>query len=371
MAGTGENTQGNNNVSTCEQTAQQNQERQTDRPPEVVAGQQIPELRTLNPPLYYRSHANGNNTTPDQLEQQAESADEYDFPSPGINSENLNDDLDGYDYGSDFGGSDEGFGEFEDTNEELEDRGFVDRVLSENANRERDTSGMSTLRTPPTTQVRETALAAVILRSSPVHDDQNHIGNTQSSTLSSDESRRHSADVDEFIAINTQFSPRIHRRSSRFSGSSHAPEMIDLSSSTSHQGEPPAKRRHSRRATDADTTQMDDNGTNKRQKPDDLLTTPEAAVAIGESASVAAVLATQQNGIAIRSRVMFKCAVCLDLPDPAVFIHPCGHVFCEGCAQGAVQTTRRCPVCRHNMRTNDIRVLQFRVAKIGRTDDKA
>ncbi|KAJ2235702.1 hypothetical protein H4R99_007884 [Coemansia sp. RSA 1722] len=69
---------------------------------------------------------------------------------------------------------------------------------------------------------------------------------------------------------------------------------------------------------------------------------------------------------ATRSRIMFKCAVCLDTPDPAVFVHPCGHVFCEACAQGAVQSTRKCPVCRHQMRARDIRVLQFRVAGIKR-----
>ncbi|KAJ2508707.1 hypothetical protein IWW47_000470 [Coemansia sp. RSA 2052] len=69
----------------------------------------------------------------------------------------------------------------------------------------------------------------------------------------------------------------------------------------------------------------------------------------------------------IRTRTQFKCAVCLDTPDPAVYVHPCGHVFCEGCAQGAVQTTGKCPVCRHAMRARSIRVLQFRVAPIGRT----
>ncbi|KAI8322490.1 hypothetical protein GQ54DRAFT_297318 [Martensiomyces pterosporus] len=67
-----------------------------------------------------------------------------------------------------------------------------------------------------------------------------------------------------------------------------------------------------------------------------------------------------------RTRALFKCAVCLDKPDPAVFVQPCGHVFCEGCAQGAVQSTKRCPVCRHSMRAKDIRVLQFRVARVGR-----
>ncbi|KAJ2845406.1 hypothetical protein J3B02_004690, partial [Coemansia erecta] len=69
---------------------------------------------------------------------------------------------------------------------------------------------------------------------------------------------------------------------------------------------------------------------------------------------------------AAKTRIMFKCAVCLDLPDPAVFVHPCGHVFCEACAQGAVQSTRKCPVCRHQMRARDIRVLQFRIANIKR-----
>ncbi|KAJ1814994.1 hypothetical protein LPJ60_005866 [Coemansia sp. RSA 2675] len=70
-----------------------------------------------------------------------------------------------------------------------------------------------------------------------------------------------------------------------------------------------------------------------------------------------------------RTRTQFKCAVCLEAPDPAVFVHPCGHVFCEGCAQGAVQTTGKCPVCRHAMRTRNIRVLQFRIAPIGRTSN--
>ncbi|KAJ2878308.1 hypothetical protein H4R27_005872 [Coemansia aciculifera] len=69
----------------------------------------------------------------------------------------------------------------------------------------------------------------------------------------------------------------------------------------------------------------------------------------------------------LRTRTQFKCAVCLETPDPAVFVHPCGHVFCEGCAQGAVQTTGKCPVCRHAMRARNIRVLQFRIAPIGRT----
>ncbi|KAJ2798845.1 hypothetical protein H4S07_005592 [Coemansia furcata] len=69
----------------------------------------------------------------------------------------------------------------------------------------------------------------------------------------------------------------------------------------------------------------------------------------------------------LRTRTQFKCAVCLETPDPAVFVHPCGHVFCEGCAQGAVQTTGKCPVCRHAMRARSIRVLQFRIAPIGRT----
>ncbi|KAJ2772166.1 hypothetical protein IWQ57_001882 [Coemansia nantahalensis] len=67
-----------------------------------------------------------------------------------------------------------------------------------------------------------------------------------------------------------------------------------------------------------------------------------------------------------RSRVLFKCAVCLDRPDPAVFMQACGHVFCEGCAQCAVQSTMRCPVCRHGIHMRDIRVLQFRVAKVRR-----
>ncbi|KAJ1845749.1 Rab geranylgeranyltransferase, partial [Coemansia sp. RSA 2703] len=72
--------------------------------------------------------------------------------------------------------------------------------------------------------------------------------------------------------------------------------------------------------------------------------------------------------VALRPRIMFKCAVCLDSPDPAVFVHPCGHVFCESCAQSASQSTGKCPVCRHSMRPKDIRILQFRVAAITRRE---
>ncbi|KAJ1943355.1 hypothetical protein EC988_006254, partial [Linderina pennispora] len=33
-----------------------------------------------------------------------------------------------------------------------------------------------------------------------------------------------------------------------------------------------------------------------------------------------------------KTRALFKCSICLDKPDPAVYLKPCGHVFCEGCA---------------------------------------
>ncbi|KAJ2657958.1 hypothetical protein IW148_004916 [Coemansia sp. RSA 1199] len=117
-------------------------------------------------------------------------------------------------------------------------------------------------------------------------------------------------------------------------------------------------RKHPRRDTKATSTD-DEASSSKRQKLDDT----------GSKVGVATLLNPEpepKSSGAGKSRILFKCAVCLDMPDPAVFVHPCGHVFCEVCAQGAVQTTMRCPVCRHSMRLRDIRVLQFRVAKVGR-----
>ncbi|KAJ2847912.1 Rab geranylgeranyltransferase, partial [Coemansia erecta] len=193
---------------------------------------------------------------------------------------------------------------------------------------------------------------------------------------------------EEYIAINTQSSPRIHRRAvpSPIANISRDPIAIESSSSSSSNqncrttatGSAAEKRRHSRRESATNRSQL---GSNKRRRQSVLSAIAEdgevnadtiapatttAAAATAAAAAVSQPAKPEDKTHGPRPRIMFKCAVCLDIPDPAVFIHPCGHVFCEGCAQGAAQTTRRCPVCRHHMRPRDIRVLQFRIAKHGR-----
>ncbi|KAJ2589541.1 hypothetical protein IWW49_002441 [Coemansia sp. RSA 1797] len=193
----------------------------------------------------------------------------------------------------------------------------------------------------------------------------------------------------EVITINTQFSPsmvgdyqfstpvqrigtQVYIESSPDQGSQESSEsstsIRDLSASimavgpdAMHLGEnssdsAPA-RKHPRRDTKSTSTD-DEASSSKRQKLNDLGKVGVATLLNPEP--------EPKSSGAGKSRILFKCAVCLDMPDPAVFVHPCGHVFCEVCAQGAVQTTMRCPVCRHSMRLRDIRVLQFRVAKVGR-----
>ncbi|KAJ2340974.1 hypothetical protein GGF43_006280 [Coemansia sp. RSA 2618] len=143
------------------------------------------------------------------------------------------------------------------------------------------------------------------------------------------------------------------------SGSARPVELSALQPDNDDDGEFPG-RKHTRRNTKAN-----DASGSKRLKLDG-----SEDVSMGGKVGVATLLNPEEpeedRDCGAKSRILFKCAVCLDMPDPAVFVHPCGHVFCEVCAQGAIQTTMRCPVCRHSMRVNNIRVLQFRVAKVGR-----
>ncbi|KAJ1679257.1 hypothetical protein EV182_002418 [Spiromyces aspiralis] len=62
--------------------------------------------------------------------------------------------------------------------------------------------------------------------------------------------------------------------------------------------------------------------------------------------------------------VTFKCAVCLDSPDPAVALTGCGHVFCEDCALNAIFNNHKCPVCRKQTNSKQVRVLQFRIKQM-------
>ncbi|KAJ2743866.1 hypothetical protein GGI20_003407 [Coemansia sp. BCRC 34301] len=138
---------------------------------------------------------------------------------------------------------------------------------------------------------------------------------------------------------------------------SSLPELGTSSQGGGGGGESPAHgRQRKHRASNADGLPESAAVSNKRRKGEE-----EHGDDIGKTSSP-----PPPPQPPMRARTQFKCAVCLDVPDPAVYVHPCGHVFCEGCAQGAAQTTGKCPVCRHAMRSRSIRVLQFRVAPIGR-----
>ncbi|KAJ2092324.1 Rab geranylgeranyltransferase [Coemansia sp. RSA 986] len=356
------------------------QEQQTDQPPEVLPGQQIPELNTLNPPLNHRTQdlsARAENL--EILESRTRSATDQ----PGFSSSEgqqfysdliLEEDDDEIIIGLDgnYGGNDE--------SEESSDDSTGDDTSDES-------DGLASRNEPYNTDGHHTP-------PQPYHD----IGSLDPLTISDDapdpqsefsrgigERVSSSEDVDEYIAINTQLSPQIHRRAdpSRVANSNGNTISLDSSSSSSSDrngrmvtavtatvaAAAAEKRRHSRRESATNGSQT---GANKRRRQSRLpVIAEDDGIAAGTSMlSVPTDTAVRPNGLegnrGLRPRIMFKCAVCLDVPDPAVFIHPCGHVFCEGCAQGAVQTTRRCPVCRHHMRQKDIHVLQFRIARHGR-----
>ncbi|KAJ2806951.1 hypothetical protein H4R20_001487 [Coemansia guatemalensis] len=155
----------------------------------------------------------------------------------------------------------------------------------------------------------------------------------------------------------------------RAPGQSRLPE-IDLQNVNLNDG--PHGRKHPLHDPKSGQSALENAETSKRPRLDDDATPSRAGVATllnpepETKDDAAAASENAAEGAGKKSRILFKCAVCLDMPNPAVFTHPCGHVFCEMCAQGAVQTTMRCPVCRHSMRVKDIRVLQFKVAKVGR-----
>ncbi|KAJ1848870.1 hypothetical protein IWW55_003729 [Coemansia sp. RSA 2706] len=209
----------------------------------------------------------------------------------------------------------------------------------------------------------------------PMSDAQHH-GSEGAQTLSSN-----SVQSPEYITINTQFSPgqlgghsfttpptnsvasfgsQIVIESSPGSASQHSSASTGDSQSLAPMQ--PAVGSPGRKHPLADAKAGEGASNSKRLKLD------QAEEVSGSKVGLATLLNPEPDPKAKsgRSRILFKCAVCLDMPDPAVFVHPCGHVFCEVCAQGAVQTTMRCPVCRHSIRLRDIRVLQFRVAKVGR-----
>jgi hypothetical protein len=53
-----------------------------------------------------------------------------------------------------------------------------------------------------------------------------------------------------------------------------------------------------------------------------------------------------------------RCAVCLDSIDNADLQSTvCGHVFCRGCIMMAIETTKRCPLCRTKLTSRKIHPL--------------
>ncbi|ORX68356.1 hypothetical protein DL89DRAFT_323890 [Linderina pennispora] len=80
---------------------------------------------------------------------------------------------------------------------------------------------------------------------------------------------------------------------------------------------------------------------------------------------------TGQKRKQTQSRFQEPCSICLDKPDPAVYLKPCGHVFCEGCALASVRLSTRCPVCRHHVSYKGVCVLQFRVGPLSATAEDA
>ncbi|KAJ2548958.1 hypothetical protein EV175_004628 [Coemansia sp. RSA 1933] len=334
------------------------QEQPSNQPPEVVSGQQVPELNTLNPPLNHRTRATVERT--DQSRLSSPEGQQF------HNEENVGEE-DALGLGGDYDGN-------EESGESTSGSSTDDEAHSELSYLVRDD--------PYTSQATEVSpqLFPEVGGLGPltISDD---VPGPQAGTSGGGSSEHCEAapsvegeEEEEYISINTQMSPRIHRRAapSRTVNASRAPITVESSSSSSSgnqngttmsaAGIAAEKRRQLKRESTA----------KKRRRKSGLSAIAEDGESeTGASANAGAKRSKSDGSHGPRPRIMFKCAVCLDLPDPAVFIHPCGHVFCEGCAQGAAQTTMRCPVCRHHMRPRDIRVLQFRIAKIDREKGKA
>ncbi|KAJ2519848.1 hypothetical protein H4217_002427 [Coemansia sp. RSA 1939] len=381
--------------------SQQTHVQYPNRPPDVLPGQQIPELNTLNPPMNHWMRILPENMGLRISGHRALNAANHQsgFSSPEgqqfYNEDGEGDENDALGLGGHYDGND-------DTEESAND------YSNDGADGENDdySDSFHTPTQPYSWMHGTTAGETPVhlgrngvqgpLRRDPLTINDDALGGSRHDTGSTG---FHVDGVDEFISINTQLSPRIHRRmrtpriiDSTVSGSaSRSP--ISAESSTAATTAPAAssvtsaaaeKRRHSRRESDADRPQAGASATHKRLRQSRLsgiaeISRVEAGTSVSSTlagagsatgASSAAIQGGPGGSHGQRSRIMFKCAVCLDIPDPAVFAHPCGHVFCEGCVQSAAQVTRRCPVCRHSLRPRDIRVLQFRVAKVGRAKTK-
>ncbi|KAJ2162541.1 hypothetical protein GGF46_000544 [Coemansia sp. RSA 552] len=311
------------------------------QPPEVRAGQHDPERNTLVPPLQhgdqYRDDRMGDPWIPEETD-------------------------DGGDDDEHMGGE---YGDILDANDQLEDHEAdypEDQTpdpayLSDTYGR--NVGGMEAmeLSPPPLLSLAQGYLPT--MNGQPEHI----IINTQGSPLITGEQQQFGT------AQGPQPHVLVEDTSPQVTPQPHQPSVFQVSPQASVTGSSPGSpgRKHRRRGTAQ--TPGSTESSNKRPRIHPPVESPES-----RKLGMAALLNPESNHKdnssspppIPRSRILFKCAVCLDTPDPAVFVQPCGHVFCEACAQGAVQTTMRCPVCRHSMRLRDIRVLQFRLAEAGR-----
>lgn len=51
---------------------------------------------------------------------------------------------------------------------------------------------------------------------------------------------------------------------------------------------------------------------------------------------------------------MLKCSVCLEVASETTLLSSttCGHIFCQGCLQVSLQSSKKCPICRKNIPKN-------------------
>ncbi|KAJ1901987.1 hypothetical protein LPJ66_000383 [Kickxella alabastrina] len=332
-------------------------------PPEVISGSQNPTLQTLNPPLHHLAHR-ALRLQRAIIQQQARER--------LLHRENNEYDDDSGSDTSDFVGALDTFGHPMDYPSDM-DSPVNDSTHDEDDGEEEEDEHDSDFSNDTFPSPLSATSAQV--EGSNLEEEQGGFSDDD-------------FDNDEFISINTQFNPMVIRQHGR--RRLNAPVTVDFtqslrpaeSNSLTVDSSPPTPatgstsqqqpEHQAQEAQEAHAVESSQQTPSSKRRHSKVCTKDHDSLAELSPTSIAKKAKTQlcaesdSAETVGRNRVLFKCAVCLDTPDPAVFVDPCGHVFCEGCAQGAVQSTRKCPVCRHAMRAKDIRVLQFRVATIGR-----
>ena len=59
------------------------------------------------------------------------------------------------------------------------------------------------------------------------------------------------------------------------------------------------------------------------------------------------------HNVDVLDQLHLQCSVCLDTIDQ-LWSTKCGHVYCKECIYGAIAATRRCPLCKQNLRPRDV-----------------